>query len=126
MAPAFEILVLDDERESADMLGEILALQFEGARVRVAYSGEDAVAFGTERRPDLAILDLEMGGLDGEGAAHALRSAYPDVGLLLIALSGNVVRLAELRMKGTFDHLLSKPVDLEALFGLVTRQVLAR
>ncbi|MDM0109433.1 hypothetical protein QTH97_31220, partial [Variovorax sp. J22R24] len=81
---------------------------------------------GTECRPDLAILDLEMGGLDGEGAARALRSVYPDSGLLLVALSGNVLRLAELRQKGTFDHLLSKPVDLVTVFELVSRKILDR
>lgn len=123
MATVLEILVLDDERDSADMLAEILALQFEGARVRTAYTGEDAVLFGTESRPNVAVLDLEMGGLDGEGAARALRLAHPGPGLLLIALSGNLLRLAELRTKGTFDHLLSKPVDLAALFDLVSRNV---
>jgi len=101
-----------DERQSADMLAEVLALRFEGSRVRAAYTGADAVAFGLECCPSIAILDLEMGGLDGEAAARALRSAHPGSALLLIALSGNFMRLAELRKTGTFDHLLSKPVDL--------------
>ncbi len=126
MATAFEILVLDDERESADVLAEILSLQFGEARVRAAYTGEDAVVFGKECRPNVAILDLEMGGLDGEGAARALRAAHPGFPLLLIALSGNVLRLAELRTKGTFDYLLSKPVDVAALFELVGRKVLSQ
>jgi CheY-like chemotaxis protein len=108
------------------MLAEILTLQFDDAHVRAAYTGEDAVAFGTECRPAVAILDLEMGGLDGEGAARALRSIHPGPALLLIALSGNVLRLAELRTTGTFDHLLSKPVDLATLFELVNRKVSAR
>ncbi|MGJ7512727.1 response regulator [Variovorax sp. GT1P44] len=126
MTTAIEILVLDDERESADLLAEVLALQFEGARVRAAYTGEDAVAFGTECRPDVAILDLEMGGLDGEQAAQALRSVHPGAALLLIALSGNVLRLGELRTKATFDHLLSKPVDLMVLFELVNQRAVSQ
>ena len=123
MATAPQILVLDDERQTADMLAEVLALRFAGAQVRAAYTGEDAVFLGTESRPDVAILDLEMGGLDGEGAARALRLAHPGRRLVLIALSGNILRLAELRTQGTFDHLLSKPVDLAVLFELVSQNV---
>lgn len=122
MATVIEILVLDDEHDAADMLAEVLTFQFEHARVRVAYTGEDAVELGTACRPDVAIFDLEMGGLDGEEAARALRAAHPGSALLLIALSGNILRLAELRSKATFDHLLSKPVDLMALFRLVKQR----
>ena len=117
------ILILDDERDAADMLSAVLSLYLPGAVVRIAYTGEDAVAIGTAHRPDAAVLDLEMSGLDGEGVAQAFRSAFPDNRLLLIALSGNVLRLGALRETGTFDYLLSKPVDIAALVGLLEDQV---
>ncbi|MBT2333641.1 response regulator [Variovorax paradoxus] len=72
-----EILVLDDERDAADLLSAVLSLRLHGASIRVAYTGKDAVAAGTAQPPDAAILDLEMSGLDGEGVARALRSAFP-------------------------------------------------
>ncbi|MGJ7495356.1 response regulator [Variovorax sp. RT4R15] len=125
MTQAFEILVLDDEHDAADMMFSLLTLELQGAVVRVVYTGEDAVAAGTEHRPDAAIFDLEMIGLGGEGAARALRSAYPDSQLLLIALSGNVLRLAALRETGTFDYLLSKPLDVAMVIGLLKGQVRA-
>jgi CheY-like chemotaxis protein len=119
MTRAIEILILDDERDAADLLSEVLTLYLPEAVVRVVYTGEDAVAAATEKRPDAAVLDLEMVGLGGEGAARALRSAFPDSRLLLIALSGNVLRLGALRQTGTFDYLLSKPVDIAALVELL-------
>lgn len=119
MSQPFEILILDDEGEAADLLSSLLSILIEGASVRVVYTGEDAAAAGTEKRPDAAILDLEMSGLDGEGAARALRAAYPDTRLRLVALSGNVLRLASLRHTGTFDYLLSKPVDVAGLVDLL-------
>jgi DNA-binding response OmpR family regulator len=114
-----EILVLDDERDAANLLSTVLSLRLQGASIRVAYTGKDAVAAGTALRPDAAILDLEMVGLDGEGVARALRSAFPDSQLLLIAVSGNTVRLAELRQSGIFDYLVSKPIDMAALVEML-------
>nr|WP_251010895.1 response regulator [Variovorax paradoxus] len=108
------------------MLAALLTLELQDAVVRAVYTGADAVAVATEHRPDAAILDLEMSGLDGEGVAGALRSAFPDSRLLLIALSGNVLRLGALRNSGTFDYLLSKPVDIAALADLLNGRVRLR
>lgn len=119
MTQSMEILVLDDERDAADLLSALLSLRLPGASVRAAYTGNDAVAAGTAQRPDAAILDLEMAGLDGEGVARALRSAFPDSQLLLIAVSGNTVRLAELRQSGIFDYLVSKPIDMAGLVEML-------
>ena len=118
MPQPFEILVLDNERDAADMMAEVLGLHFPKAVLRVAYTGEEAVQLGIAHRPGAAIFDLEMAGLGGEGAAMALR-AVSQGSLLLIALSGSVSRLAELQKKGPFDHLLSKPVDVAQVVELL-------
>lgn len=122
MTQVLEVLILDDEHDTADMMSELLALYFPEAVLRVAYTGEQAVQLGLERRPTAAIFDLEMAGLGGEGAANALRSEFHGPPPLLIALSGNVVRLSELRKTGPFDHLLSKPVDIAAVVELLGRR----
>jgi CheY-like chemotaxis protein len=119
MTRALKILVLDDERDAADVLAASLELYLPDGVVRVVYTGEDAVDAATKQRPDAVIFDLEMGGLGGEGAARALRSTFRDSRLLYIALSGNVLRLAALRNTGVFDYLLSKPVDVVALVELI-------
>lgn len=38
---------------------------------------------------------------------------------ILIALSGNVVRLAQIRGNGAFDHHFGKPADVDGLVGLL-------
>jgi len=114
-----KILVLDDDRDAADLLSAVLALRLQGASIRVAYTGKDAVAMGTAYRPDAAILDLEMSGLNGEDVARALRAAFPPPQLVLIALSGNTLRLAALRQTGVFDYLLSKPADIAGLIEIL-------
>lgn len=123
MTQTFEVLVLDDEPDIANMLSELLGLYFPQAAIRVAYSGEDAVRLSNERRPNVGIFDLEMTGLGGTGAARELRLAWPDVPPLLVALSGNLLKLDALRREGPFNHLLSKPVDMATLVKLLESQV---
>lgn len=121
MTNPLEVLILDDEHEAADLMAEILAVYFPDAKFQVAYTGEDAVRMSADRQPGIAIMDLEMPGMGGEAAAHALRSTCLDGSLLLVALSGNVLRLAALREKGPFNHLFSKPVDFAAVVDLLRR-----
>jgi CheY-like chemotaxis protein len=114
------ILVVDDETDSADLLGMILGMHLPQAVVRVAYGGQAALDAATQQRPDAAVLDLEMPGLDGEKLAMALKTSFPDATPLLIALSGNVSRIAAIRGKGLFDHHMSKPADIGGLVRLLT------
>lgn len=119
MRHPFELLVLDDEPDVADMMSELLALHFPQATIRVAYSGEAAVKLARERQPSAAVFDLEMVGMGGANAARALRRDWPDVPPLMIALSGNLSKLDALRREGPFNHLLSKPVDMSTLVKLL-------
>ncbi|MGJ7614138.1 MULTISPECIES: response regulator [unclassified Variovorax] len=123
MTRIFELLILDDEPEVAGMMSELLAMYFPEASIRVAFSGEEAVKLAKEKRPSVAIFDLEMAGLGGAGAARELRLTWPEVPPLLIALSGNVSKLDALGQEGPFNHLLSKPVDMATLVKLLNGQV---
>jgi CheY-like chemotaxis protein len=72
------ILIADDEADAADLLGLLLGLHLPQAAVRVAHGGQTGLELAIRERPDAAVLDLEMPGLDGEALAFALRPAYPD------------------------------------------------
>ena len=112
------VLVVEDNRDAAETLVELLRLEGYGATV--AADGPAALAAARELRPDVALLDLGLPGIDGFEVARRLR-AMPDLGdLTLIALSGygreeDRVRSREAGM----DHHLVKPVDLEALQALL-------
>jgi two-component system response regulator VicR len=114
------ILVVDDETDSADLLGMILKMRLPEAIVQVAYGGRSGLEVAKRRQPDAAVLDLEMPELDGEKLAIALRTAFPDTMPLLIALSGNISRLATVRDHGGFDYHMSKPVDVNGLVRLLS------
>lgn len=113
------ILVVDDEPTSADLLGMILGMHYPDATICVAHSAKAALELAQRQRPHVAISDLEMPVMDGEAFALALRASFPSEPPLLIALSGNVLRLAAIRGSGTFDHQLTKPVDMLHLVRLL-------
>lgn len=109
-----KVLIADDNRDAADMLGALLEL--EGHQVRAAYDGPTALAYAATFRPDIAILDIGMPKMDGHEVARALRAqAWADA-LVLVAATGwgDEEARAETARMG-FHHHLTKPISLEEL-----------
>ena len=67
------ILVVDDSPELATLVRTYL--NGTGWEVDVVESGERAVAQATTERYDIVLMDIDLPGLDGATAAHAIRAA---------------------------------------------------
>lgn len=65
------ILVIDDDTSNLRMASRILGA--ENMRVSCLKSGEDAIKFLQENRPDLILLDIHMPGMDGFETIAAVR-----------------------------------------------------
>jgi PAS domain S-box-containing protein len=65
------ILVIDDHRETVDLLAD--TLQRRGFRALRAYDGIDGIRLATEQLPDAVVLDLVMPGLSGFEVARRLK-----------------------------------------------------
>ncbi|HEU5137685.1 MAG TPA: ATP-binding protein [Steroidobacteraceae bacterium] len=112
------ILVADDNRDAAESLAIILRL--EGHVVELAHDGHSALESFTALRPDVALLDIGMPKANGYEVARKIRATPAGAGVLLIAITGwaQDTDKAESRAAG-FDHHLTKPIEAEALFGLL-------
>jgi signal transduction histidine kinase len=108
------VLVVDDNRDSADSLGALL--QVLGAEVRIAHDGATALAALSAFHPVAIFLDLGMPGMNGYEVASHIR-ARPDVrGTMLIALTGWGQEKDRLQTAAAgFNHHLVKPADVGAL-----------
>jgi PAS domain S-box-containing protein len=112
------ILVADDNVDAVDSLA--LLLRARGARVVVAYDGEQALQKFAEDPADVVILDLGMPCVDGLAAARQLLQAKPRP--LLIALTGRGRKEDEqASLRAGFDEHLVKPVDLHRLDAILHR-----
>ncbi len=82
------VLVADDETLIRDALVSLLGLEDHLEVVAQAASGPEAVAAARHHRPDVALLDLQMPGLDGIAVAEQLREVLPSCACLIVTSHG--------------------------------------
>ena len=121
------ILVVDDNADAANAVAMLLSL--EGHKVECAYSAQDALERLPKSRPDIALLDIGLPGMNGFELARRIR-AHPELAAMrLVALTGYGQAEDKARAAGAgFDEHLVKPVDLRTLqqaLARVPRQVVA-
>jgi len=112
------VLVVDDNRDSAESLAALLGML--GHEVDQAYDGPAALETARTRFPDLVLLDIGMPGMSGHEVARRIRAEPALVGTTLIALTGygTAEDRHESRAAG-FDGHLVKPIDFEALQRII-------
>jgi two-component system CheB/CheR fusion protein len=111
------VLVVDDERDAAVTLAELLHSY--GHDTRVAYDGRTAVDMVRSFAPDVVLLDLGLPDIDGYEVAKRIR-AEARRAIRLIAVTGyqrDDVRLRE----ASFDDHVIKPHCLERLAVLLAK-----
>ena len=82
------LLLADDQALVRGALSALLGLERDLEVVAEVSSGDEVVEAVREHRPDVALLDVEMPGLDGIGATAALRREFPDVRVLIVTTFG--------------------------------------
>jgi len=112
------VLVVDDNCDAAESLGMLLEL--ENCRVSVAYDGVRALELLDSFKPDIALLDIGMPGMDGYELARRIRATQFGRSLVLVALTGwgqadDKKRAAD----AGFDEHLTKPVDPDMLSRVI-------
>jgi CheY-like chemotaxis protein len=80
------VLVVDDNRDSADTLSTLL--QVMGCEVAVAYDGAEALEVGARFKPDAVLLDLGMPKLDGFETCERMRGAPWGRAICIVAVTG--------------------------------------
>lgn len=112
------ILVVDDTRVSAVMLGMLLEKM--GHRVLTAYDGVSALDMALAERPEIVISDISMPKVDGYELARRLRGEPLLEGVVLVALTGYGQEAdRNLALEAGFDHHLVKPVAVDSLEELL-------
>ncbi|HEU5284853.1 MAG TPA: PAS domain-containing protein, partial [Burkholderiales bacterium] len=111
---ARKILVVDDNRDSADSTAVLLGLQ--GHDVRRAYDGETALEEAQAFHPHLVLLDIGLPRLDGYEVGRRLRQEPWGKACMLVAMTGWGQDEDKLRaLQSGFDRHMTKPVDIVQL-----------
>ena len=112
------IIVVDDDREMADVLRDVLTEA--GYRVLSASSGKEALALMKEQDPDLLITDLRMSGMSGHQLQIELKRIAPSLPVIVITAFGSIPTAIESMKLGAFDY-LTKPFGNDELLLVVSR-----
>ena len=116
------ILVVDDEAEIRRSVRMIL--EYEGYDVQEASSGQEALALIEREPPDLAFLDIKMGGMDGLETLQKIRQGNDALPVVIISGHGTVSTAVEATKLGAFDF-VEKPLASERVL-LTIRNALAQ
>lgn len=108
------VLVIDDSADTTEMLRQLLEIN--GAKVRTASSGAEALKVVSQQKFDVIISDVSMPEMDGFEFLRQLRDRpeHQDVPVLALTGFGRPEDIERARTAGFFSH-ITKPFDLEKL-----------
>ena len=119
------ILIVDDEPLNVDLLEQ--ELDAAGYRTISATSGEQAIAVATKDQPDLILLDVMMGGIDGYETCRRLKASETTRSIPVIFLTALAYTLDKVRAfsSGAVDY-VTKPFQTEELLARVGTHIALR
>jgi two-component system response regulator DesR len=119
-AVTIRLLVADDQALIRSALVALLSLNEEFEVVAEVGRGDEVVAAVLEQRPDVALLDIEMPGLDGLAAAAAISAQAPECRVLILTTFGRTGYLRRAMEAGALGFVV-KDAPAEQLADAVRR-----
>lgn len=118
-SPPRKIAIVEDNGDVRDLLR--LKLSRLGHEVVTARDGHEGVAIVLGERPDLALVDLGLPGIDGYEVARTVRERLGD-GVVLVAVSGFGLPDDKRRaLESGFDEHITKPADVKDIESVLRR-----
>src|SRR5271157_2634866 len=115
---AYSIIIVDDEALTLRTIGR--ALDAEGFEVFLASNGEDALKTISEERPDLALLDVVLPGINGIEVLRQVKKISPTTVVVMMSAYHLVERAVEAMKLGAYDYLI-KPFHISDMVRTIQR-----
>jgi CheY-like chemotaxis protein len=113
-----KILLVEDNEMNRDMLGR--RLQRQGFTVCFAVDGPSGVQMAGEELPDLILMDVALGDMDGWEATRLIKSNPSTTCIPIIALTAHALASdRDTSVKVGCAEFDTKPVDLPRLLGKI-------
>jgi two-component system response regulator HydG len=111
-----KVLVVDDDRRMVKTICDIL--QVKGYCPHPAYSGEEAVNKVREENFNCVLMDIKMPGIDGVEALKMIKTAAPDLPVVLMSAYATENQAKEASKQGAFA-VLTKPIDVQIVLSFL-------
>ena len=114
------LLLADDQELVRTALAALLELEEDFTVVATVGQGDHVADAAREHRPDVALLDIEMPGLDGLAAAAVLKNQAPDCRVIILTTFGRAGYLRRAMESGALGFVV-KDVPAETLADAIRR-----
>jgi NarL family two-component system response regulator LiaR len=112
------VLIVDDHAMVRRGLAAFLRVYEDLVLVGEAASGEEAIRLCAELRPDVVLMDLKMGEMDGAAATRAIRQDFPAVQVIALTSFQEEGLVHQALQAGAISYLL-KNVSAEELAAAI-------
>lgn len=120
MAKKTDILIVDDDPATCATLRNILVKS--SYEVRIAHSGEEAIAAAREKAHDVVLIDMHLPTINGLETYLAIRDIDPEmVAIMMTGYRQRMAKLVEQALQGHACACLYKPIDVEELLKLMDK-----
>lgn len=113
-----KVLIVDDEERVVQSIAGVL--EDEGFKVASASSGKEALQIFQQEKPDVALVDIWMPGMDGMEVLKRLKGMSPDCQIIMISGHATISTAMTAVKLGAFDF-IEKPLSLELLLQTIRR-----
>lgn len=110
------IVIVEDDKQHADVLIEFITVLYPDIKVDVAYSGFEAGLMIQALQPNLIFLDIVMPNIDGFTVCQQIKSNSKTKNIPIIAMSGySDEAISDKILKAGASQFLVKPIRLSVL-----------
>ena len=113
-----KILIVEDEVTLGKAMGE--ALRDADHETQVIHVGEKAMQAFSEFSPQIVVLDVRLGGVNGLDLLESMKKLSPEVDVIVVTAYGSVDVAVDAMKRGAAEF-LTKPIDLDVLAAAIER-----
>jgi len=118
LADQRSVLIVDDDADIRSLLSDLLTDA--GYAIRLAKTGEEAIAAVTKREPDLVMMDIKLPDQDGIGLLRRLKQEHPELEVIVMTAFGGSSSAIKAMEHGAYDY-VAKPFDVDDLLATLKR-----
>lgn len=121
---AITMMIVEDDRDSLEILSVVLRRKYADMELRTADNGRKGVELFKEHQADIVITDVNMPEMGGIAMVQAIRELKPGVQFIFITADTGRATLEHSVGNGfQLDHYLEKPLDYGDLFSAIETSV---
>jgi YesN/AraC family two-component response regulator len=120
--PTISILLVEDDKDTLEILATILPTKFPDVALHTANNGRVGLELFKTHMPDIVITDINMPEMGGVQMANKIKEIKPNVKIIVLTADTGKATLENSVGEGfEIDHYIMKPVNFGLLFAAIEK-----